>query len=134
MVTLDAEPLSGRPPPTTDRALAWARGILRKPGTAPTIPEPANTYQWSRAVLRLRALAALVEVLRLEPVSKFFRSLFVVFMFLAICSLIHLPRSELLPLSAAVLLLLAGLSYWRYAGQRQKELAEAYQAVIVCSG
>jgi hypothetical protein len=114
------------------RAEAWARDILRKRDTSPTIPRPTNTYQWSRAVLRLRAPAALVEVLRLEADSKFFRSLFVVFVLLAICSLIHLPGSERLPLSAAILLPLAGMSYWRYAEQRQKGLAEAYRAVIIC--
>jgi hypothetical protein len=133
IVSLAAEPLTIElpEPPTKARAKAWARDILRKSDEAPTIPEPTNTYQWSRAVLRLHAPTALAEVLRLEADSKFFRSLFVVFVFLAVCTLVHLPGSEKLPISAGVLLPLAVLSYWRYAEQRQKGIVEAYRSVIV---
>lgn len=128
-VSLAAE---GSDEPAAVRAEAWARNVLRRPGASPTIPLPTNTYQWSRAMLRLRAPVALAEVLRLEADSKFFRSLFVVFVLLAICSFVHLPGSERLPLPAVALLFLAALSYWRYAEQRQKGLAEAYRAIIVC--
>jgi hypothetical protein len=131
LVTLSAEPLPGRPNPTTDRALAWAREILHKPEMAARIPEPTNTYQWSRAVLRLRAPASLAEVLRLEADSKFFRSLFVVFLILAICSLFHILESKRFPIPVWVLLPLAAISYWRYAEQRQKGVIAAYRAVIV---
>ena len=131
MVSLDAEPLPNQRP-SAARAEIWAREVLRKRDVvASTILEPTNTYQWARAVLRLRAPAALAEVLRLEADSKFFRSLFVVFVFLAICSLVHLPGSDKLPLSAGVLLPLAILSYWRYAEQRQKGTIEAYRSVVV---
>ena len=133
LVSLAAEPLSNKQPVSIFkiRSEAWARAMLGKPENVPTITEPTNTYQWSRAVLRLRAPTALSEVLRLEADSKFFRSLFVVFSFLAICSMIRLPGSEKLPLSMALLMPLAALSYWRYAEQRQKAIAEAYRSVIV---
>jgi hypothetical protein len=113
------------------RARTWAQHILRKPDTEPTIPEPTNTYQWSRAVLRLRAPTALAEVERIEADSKFFRSLFVVFVVLAAFSIVQLPGSEKLPLPHAATIPLAALSYWRYAEQRQKGTVEAYRSVIV---
>jgi hypothetical protein len=128
-VSLAAE---GSSAPAAARAEEWARRVLLKPDASPKIPLPTNTYQWSRAVLRTRAPVALAEVLRLEADSKFFRSLVVVFVILAACSLVHLPGSERLPLPAIVLLILAALSYWRYAEQRQKGLVEAYRAVIIC--
>jgi hypothetical protein len=76
----------------------------------PTIPEPTNTYQWSRAVLRLRAPTALAEVLRLEADSKFFRSLFVVFLFLAVCSFVHLSGSVALVAAAIIVYSVASFS------------------------
>ena len=74
--------------------------ILRK-AAEPTILDVTNNYQWSRAVLR--APAALAEVLRIEADSKFFRSLCVVFVFLSIYSLVHLPGSEKLSVSFGLL-------------------------------
>jgi hypothetical protein len=115
----------------TDDTEMWARNVLKKPGTGPIIAEPSNSFQWSRAVLRIRAPAALAEVLRHEADSKFFRSLFVVFILLAACSLARLPGSDRLPLPFWFTLLLAVLSYWRYAERRLKCIEEAYLAVIV---
>jgi hypothetical protein len=130
LISLIAEPLEV-PNPAAQRAEMWARNILSKFGEYPTIPEPTNIYQWSRAVLRLRAPASLAEVLRLEADSKFFRSLFVVFAFLALCSFVHLPGYERMPLSAWISLILAGLSYWRYAERRHAGITEAYRSAII---
>jgi hypothetical protein len=130
LVSLRAEPLAG-PGCSVSRAEAWAAGLLRQQGPTFRIPEPTNTYQWSRAVLRLRAPAALAEVLRLEADSKFFRSLFVVFVFLEIAAATGLPRAEAFIVPAGIPALLAVLSYFRYAERRQKAIIEAYRSVIV---
>lgn len=116
---------------TPEQLEIWARYILKMEGKIPDTPVPINTYQWSRAVLRLLAPSALAEVTRLEADSKFFRSLFVVFALLAICSVAHLPGYDRLPISVPAMLLLAALSYWRYAEQRHKGIVEAYRSVVV---
>lgn len=116
---------------TPEQLEIWARYILKMEGKVPDTPVPINTYQWSRAVLRLLAPSALAEVTRIEADSKFFRSLFVVFALLAICSVAHLPGYDRLPISVPAMLLLAALSYWRYAEQRHKGTVEAYRSVVV---
>ena len=109
----------------------WAKKFLPV-AVDPSISEMMNSYQWSRAVLRLRAPAALAEVLRFEADSKFFRSLFIVFVFLAACSFVNLPEYEKLHFPPPILLVaLAALSYWRYAERRQKGIEEAYRSTIV---
>jgi len=123
--------ISGETSGEPDPLQTWARYILKKSDNVPAIPEPINTYQWSRVVLRLLAPTALAVVTRIEADSKFFRSLFVVFALLAICSIAHLPGYERLPLSVAFMLVLAALSYWRYAEQRHKGTVEAYRTVLV---
>jgi hypothetical protein len=130
-VGLATEPSAAAGSPAA-RAETWARAMLRAREGMPTIPLPTNTYQWSRAVLRLRAPAALGAVVRLEADSKFFRSLFVVFLLLAIAAPLDAREGVRLPLSVPLLLLFAALSYWRYAEQRAKGITEAYRAVIVC--
>ncbi|HEY1798568.1 MAG TPA: hypothetical protein VGG57_20820 [Stellaceae bacterium] len=137
VASLDAELAPPRQTPSAEeheaaaRALKWARAVLHKTGSGPTIPEPTNTFQWSRAVLRLRAPAALTEVLRLEADSKFFRSLFVILVLLAIAS----PFTNLPPeykwIAIPISLVLASLSYGRYAEQRQKSVIASYRSVIV---
>lgn len=109
----------------------WAQAALARVGVPPwppglAAPEPSNTYQWSRAVLRLRAPAAYTDVQRLEADSKFFRSLCLLF-FLAAAAI---PRASL-PVGPAGLFVLAGLCFWRYGELRDKGIAEAYRAVIV---
>jgi hypothetical protein len=123
--------ISSEPNEKPDPLQPWARYVLEKSDNAPTVPEPINAYQWSRAVLRLLAPTALAEVTRIEADSKFFRSLFVVFALLAICSIAHISGYERLPVSGNVMLVLAALSYWRYAEQRNKATVEAYRAVLV---
>jgi hypothetical protein len=103
-----------------DDTAKWARSALKKAEVAHPIAEPTNCFQWSRAVLRIRAPAALAEVLRHEADSKFFRSLFVVFILLLACSLAHVPGSDKLPLPGWLLVLLAVLSYWRYGAPHEK--------------
>ena len=61
-------------PPERDRAFANATA-LRKELLPRTAAGSLNTFQWARAMLQLRAPAALTEVERYEADSKFFRSL-----------------------------------------------------------
>jgi hypothetical protein len=130
LASMSAAPILGLTSPATEPAQAWANKIVRR-AIEPRIPDVTNNYQWSRAFLRLRAPAALGEVLRIEADSKFFRSLFVVFVFLAIYSYANLSGYDKLPLRFSSLALLAALSYWRYAERRQKGIDEAYRSTIV---
>ncbi len=113
-----------------EAAEAWARRILHKSGSCSTITEPMNSYQWARAVLRLRAPAALAEVLRHEADSKFFRSMFVVLLFILIMKLGSIRGAEAFPIPSYVLASLSILSYWLYAERRQKSIQAAYQHAI----
>jgi hypothetical protein len=128
--SVSAAPIPGLTSPPTESAKAWASKIVGR-AIEPRIPEMTNNYQWSRAFLRLRAPAALAEVLRIEADSKFFRSLFIVFVFLAVYCLVNLWGSDKLPLRLSLFLVLAALSFWRYAERREKGIEEAYRSAIV---
>jgi hypothetical protein len=93
---------------------------------------PMNTFAWAKSMLILKAAAAFADVQRYEAESKFFRSLVVVLpivgLFLAFA---WRGPNLLLPASALILsLLMAGLSFRRYAERRQKSTEWAYRYVI----
>jgi hypothetical protein len=87
---------------------------------------PLNTYAWAKSLLMLQWPAAAADVQRYEADSKFFRSLVVVTLLMAM-----LTFGEG---AAGWGLLLIGLSvpcFWRYAERRKKSTQWAYQHVIV---
>jgi hypothetical protein len=87
--------------------------------------EIMNTFKWTRANLNLRFPGAMAEVRRHESDSKFFRSLVIVFSFLAV---LQLYRSAYAKLAGCAVL--AALSFWRYIDQRWKSTELAYQYLI----
>lgn len=90
-----------------------------------------NTFQWAKSVLALQHPEAGSEVARLEAASKFFRSLFVVFAILVMLS-ISSDRGSWLEILG--ILILMGLSLWRYAERRHKSVKQACWFVITMDG
>lgn len=84
-----------------------------------------NTFQWAKANVELRNPAAATQIHRLEADSKFFRSLFVVLIFLSVILLWRMS-----PAGVAVCLVFALLSFLRYAERRKKSTEIAYQYLI----
>lgn len=105
-------------------ATALRRASLDRPEWHGT--EPINTFRWAKLVLLLKFPAAHVAVESFEADSKFFRSLVVALPVAGF--LVRQPGDWLVP---AVALLLALLSFLRYAERRQKAAEWAFQSVIV---
>lgn len=91
--------------------------------------EPINTFRWAKLVLLLKFPAAHVAVESFEADSKFFRSLVVALPVAGF--LMRRPGEWLVPVVA---LLLALLSFLRYAERRHKAAEWAFQSVIVLLG
>lgn len=85
-----------------------------------------NAFKWCKTYLNTIAPHTLSSVERFEANSKFFRSLFIVF-------IIVLPFSIFTRLWYASLIIvgLIILSLWRYIDQRKKGIEQAYRTVIV---
>ncbi|HZR58402.1 MAG TPA: hypothetical protein VFA74_16130 [Terriglobales bacterium] len=84
-----------------------------------------NAFQWAKARLTLQCPGALQEVHRFEADSKFFRSLLVVLLILAIALLF---KGKLL--LSLFCLALSWLSFWRYVERRFKATEQAYRYII----
>lgn len=85
-----------------------------------------NAFQWAKARLTLQCPTALLEVQRFEADSKFFRSLVVVLMFLAVWLSLSSQQWLIILLS----LLLTCLSFWRYSERRFKATQQAYWYIL----
>jgi mannose-6-phosphate isomerase-like protein (cupin superfamily) len=88
-----------------------------------------NAFQWAKARLTLQHPAALAAVQRFEADSKFFRSLVVVLVIIALwnCANGQWPY-------ALLCLVAMGLSFWRYVDQRYKATEQAYWYLITLEG
>lgn len=96
---------------------------LADPGhTPPGIPL-GGMYQWARAWLRVHSPEATSEVDRLEADSKFFRSLAVLMIGLALSWSAYADKLSV-PYPAALALLV--FSLWRYCNLRQKTIRTCY--------
>lgn len=88
------------------------------------VNEPMNTFAWTKAMLRLKAPAACVDVERFEADSKFFRSL-----------VVAIPLSAALVLPAWICLAFAApasiLAFVAYADRRRKSTEWGYRYVLV---
>ena len=90
-----------------------------------------NAFQWSKARLMIQCPAALSDVQRLEADSKFFRSFFAVLMLLALWLSAQMLLGKLEYWALALgCVVLAVLSFWRYAERRFKSVEQAYWYVI----
>ncbi|MGE0423570.1 MAG: hypothetical protein AB7O88_14975 [Reyranellaceae bacterium] len=97
---------------------------------------PVNNFKWAKSILLAKAPAGLAEVNRIEADSKFFRSL-VVLCTLIGCMLLF-AEGPIAGLAierpgwvATAALLLAILSFNRYASLRYKSTQVAYSHVII---
>lgn len=93
--------------------------------------QAVNTFQWAKSMLVLEHHEASAEVAGLEAASKFFRSMVVVLALLAALN-IGSPKGDWLVV--LVLLVLMGLSLWRYAERRHKSIKQACWFVITMDG
>lgn len=96
-----------------------------------------KTFQWAKALLVMEHPEASAEVARLEAASKFFRSLVVVFAVLALLNIFALLCTigeKGSGYAILVLLILMGLSLWRYAERRHKSVKQASWFVITMDG
>lgn len=96
-----------------------------------------KTFQWAKAMLILEHPEASSEVSRLEAASKFFRSLVVVFAILAFLNIAILlcnSGEKVNGYAVLMLLILMGLSLWRYAERRHKSVKQACWFVITMDG
>lgn len=93
---------------------------------------PMNTFAWAKALLRLKAPAAAADVERYEADSKFFRSLIVVLPLsgLVLAWIGAFQGHRLMLLALPVGLLLAWVSFLRYAERRYKSTEWAYRYVL----
>ena len=89
-----------------------------------------NAFQWAKARLIIQCPSALLEVQRFEADSKFFRSLVVVLLFLAVWLSWKAFSGNLSWLVVLLCLFFSGLSFWRYAERRFKATQQAYWYVI----
>jgi NADH:ubiquinone oxidoreductase subunit 3 (subunit A) len=94
-------------------------------------PEIFNTYKWSQHFLLFKNPDALADVQRIEADSKFFRSLFVTFLVIAVLLFAQAysapPRQEKI---AVLFIVIALLCYYRYGDLRFKATQRAYEMVI----
>jgi hypothetical protein len=96
---------------------------------------PMNTFAWAKSMLTLKAAAAFADVQRYEAESKFFRSLVIVLPAGAVFLALAWWKQPTLAVSALVAsLLMARLSFHRYAERRQKSTEWAYRYVITLLG
>ena len=102
-----------------DRAIAIKEAHLERIHSKSAV----NAFQWSKISLADHT-EALATVHRFEADSKFFRSLSVVMLLVAVAAARVRPDISAL---AAILLLLA---FWRFADQRLKSTNQAYWSVI----
>jgi len=84
-----------------------------------------NTFQWAKANAQLRYPAAMLEIRRHEADSKFFRSLIIVLVVLAVVLIRKLAWIE-----TVICLALIVVSFARYAEQRWKAAQRAYEYLI----
>jgi 8-oxo-dGTP pyrophosphatase MutT (NUDIX family) len=113
----------------TDNALQKADAIRRSRLDPIDARRSINTFQWSKAILRLESPEVMTTVERLEADSKFFRSLFVLMILLM--PWIVATRDAGLTAGGVALAL---LSFIRYFDQRVKATTQAYWYVIAREG
>lgn len=94
--------------------------------------EPIRTFNWAKALLRLRAPNALADVERYEADSKFFRSLIIA---LPLCAILLVAGGGYsrggVAMMLAAALVLSLLSFHRYADRRYKSAQWSYYYAIV---
>ena len=84
-----------------------------------------NTYKWAKSFIAIKYPDLLTEINKVEADSKFFRSLFVAFMFM---SVILLADGEYVLTLCFITLML--LSFIRYANLRYKSNDKAFEYII----
>lgn len=87
-----------------------------------------NAFKWSQHFLLFKKPEALAEIQRIEADSKFFRSLVVAFLIIAV-----LLFWQLKIIAAIVFIVFSGLCYYRYGELRFKSTQKAYQLVITAN-
>jgi cell division protein FtsW (lipid II flippase) len=112
-------------PSSTDLAFQKAKVITRRQLQEEDGEEAVNPFQWAKARMNLAFPAALSEVKRHESDSKFFRSLVVVFLAIAV---VQSTRSACI--NVVICILFSLLSFWRYFDQRWKSTQVAYIHLI----
>jgi hypothetical protein len=88
--------------------------------------EVMNTYKWALCFIGIKKPELLEEVKKYEADSKFFRSLIITFLIIAFAILLKENNGILF----VIFLILAFLSFYRYADLRNKSTEKAYQIVI----
>jgi hypothetical protein len=88
--------------------------------------EVMNTYKWALCFIGITKPELLEEVKKHEADSKFFRSLIIAFLIIAFAILLKENNGNLF----IIFLVLAFLSFYRYADLRYKSTEKAYQIVI----
>jgi hypothetical protein len=88
--------------------------------------EVFNIYKWVLAYIGIKKPELLEEVKKYEADSKFFRSLIITFFLIAISILLNENNG----IAFTSFLILAFLSFYRYATLRYKATEKAYQLVI----
>jgi hypothetical protein len=112
-------------PLSKDLAYQKARVIKQRHLQEEDGREVVNTFQWVKAKMNLEFPAALSEIKRHESDSKFFRSLVIVFLAVAV-----LQCSKSAWINVVICILFALLSFWRYFDQRWKSTQIAYNHLI----
>jgi hypothetical protein len=112
-------------PKTRDLAFQKAELIKRRRMEEEDGKEVVNTFQWVKAKMNLEFPAALGEIKRHESDSKFFRSLVIVFLAVAV---LQCYRANWVSVLGCLLFSL--LSFWRYFDQRWKSTQIAYTHLI----
>jgi hypothetical protein len=93
---------------------------------------PMNTFAWAKSLLMLHAPSAFGDVQRYEAESKFFRSLIVVLPAVGVLAAAKWVLVSPIQAAAALVLalILARLSFDRYAERRHKSTEWAYRYII----
>jgi len=116
-------------PPDRDRAFAQAKE-LRKKVTKDLVGESFSTLKWARAYIQIKSPAARAEIDLLEATSKLFRGMVVISIALAL----HFLLVKGIFWLAAVSVLLAFLSFWRFCDLRWKLTELSYATAVILDG
>jgi hypothetical protein len=112
--------------PEDDVAYRAAQQLRRR--LTPSLDgEGFSTFKWARSYVGIHSPQARIEIDRFEASSKFFRSLVVISVALALHFL--LGRHD--PLMTAFSLFILVLSFWRFCDQRWKMTETTYAAAVI---
>lgn len=104
-----------------------AADALRKRLTPSLSDSQFTTFKWAKSYIQVNAQHARTEIDRFEADSKFFRSLVVISLAVAV----HFMFTERAPVMALLCVALSAAAYWRFKDQRWKMTELSYGTAVI---